>query len=89
MYIPANVVTNNDLANSWTLLMKWIQERTGIKERHFAQALRGHYYYHGRRGAKVAIERAGITAQDIDLIIFATLSPDIFSRAAEYYCNAC
>jgi len=74
--------------NSWTLLMNGSRREPALKNAISPSPTR-HYYYHGVEAAKVAIERAGITAQDIDLIIFATLSPIFFSRAAEYYCNAC
>jgi 3-oxoacyl-[acyl-carrier-protein] synthase-3 len=56
----------------------WIQERTGIKERRYAHRTEETTTTMAVEAAKVAIERAGITAQDIDFIIFATLSPDYY-----------
>lgn len=78
MYIPANVVTNNDLLKYMDTSDEWIQERTGIKERHYAHRTEETTTTMGVEAAKVAIERAGITPQDIDFIVFATLSPDYY-----------
>ena len=78
MYVPSNVVTNNDLLKYMDTSDEWIQERTGIKERRYADRTGETTTTMGVEAAKVAIERAGITAQDIDFIIFATLSPDYY-----------
>jgi 3-oxoacyl-[acyl-carrier-protein] synthase-3 len=78
MYLPGNVVTNNDLMNVMDTTDEWIQERTGIKERRYATRFEETTTTMGVEAAKIAIERAGIIPQDIDLIIFATLSPDYF-----------
>ena len=78
MYIPANVVTNNDLLKYMDTSDEWIQERTGIKERRYAKRTGETTTTMGVEAAKVAIERAGITPQDIDFIVFATLSPDYY-----------
>ena len=77
-YVPKNIYTNDDLARFMDTNDEWIQERTGIKERRFADRLEETTTTMGIEAAKVAIERAGITAQDIDFIIFATLSPDYY-----------
>ena len=77
-YVPANVVTNNDLTKYMETNDEWIQERTGIKERRYAHRTEETTTTMGVEAAKIAIERAGITAQDIDFIIFATLSPDYY-----------
>ena len=78
MYVPKNVITNNDLLKYMDTSDEWIQERTGIKERRFADRTGETTTTMGIEAAKVAIERAGITPQDIDFIIFATLSPDYY-----------
>ncbi|MEO7983094.1 MAG: beta-ketoacyl-ACP synthase III [Bacteroidota bacterium] len=78
MYVPANVVTNNDLMKYMETSDEWIQERTGIKERRYADRTEETTTTMGVEAAKIAIERAGITAQDIDFIIFATLCPDYY-----------
>src|SRR5258705_7917069 len=78
MYVPPNVVTNNDLTKIMDTTDEWIQERTGIKERHYATRYEETTATMGVEAAKIAIDRAGTTAQEIDFIIFATISPDYF-----------
>ena len=78
MYVPGNVYTNNDLARYMDTSDEWIQERTGIKERHFAGRTGETTTTMAVEASKVAIERAGIDPQDIDFIVFATLSPDYY-----------
>lgn len=77
-YVPKQVVTNNDLIKYMDTSDEWIQERTGIKERRFADRTGETTTTMGVEASKIAIERAGITAQDIDFIVFATLSPDYY-----------
>ncbi|HRI21378.1 MAG TPA: 3-oxoacyl-ACP synthase, partial [Panacibacter sp.] len=77
-YIPEKTVTNDDLAQVMETSDAWIQERTGIKERHYAVPHKETSTTMGVKAAEIAIERAGITAQDIDFVIFATLSPDYY-----------
>ena len=77
-YLPAHVVTNNDLLQYMDTSDEWIQERTGIKERRYAHRTEETTTTMGVEAAKIAIERAGITPQDIDFIVFATLSPDYY-----------
>ena len=78
MYVPQHVVTNNDLLKYMDTSDEWIQERTGIKERRYAHRTGETTTTMGVEAAKIAIERAGISPQDIDFIIFATLSPDYY-----------
>jgi 3-oxoacyl-[acyl-carrier-protein] synthase III len=78
MYVPKNVVTNNDLTQVMDTSDEWIQERTGIKERRFATRFEDTTTTMGVEAAKVAMQRAGVAANDIDFIIFATLSPDYY-----------
>jgi 3-oxoacyl-[acyl-carrier-protein] synthase-3 len=78
MYVPDNVVTNNDLLKYMETSDEWIQERTGIKERRYAHRTEETTTTMAVHAAAKAIERAGTTPQDIDFIIFATLSPDYF-----------
>lgn len=77
-YLPERIVTNNDLLQYMDTSDAWIQERTGIKERRYAHRTEETTTTMAVEAAKVAIERAGITAKDIDFIIFATLSPDYY-----------
>ena len=77
-YVPEQVVTNDDLARHMDTSDQWIQERTGIKERRYAKKFEETTSVLGAKAAKIAIERAGITPDDVDFIIFATLSPDYY-----------
>lgn len=77
-YVPEKVVTNEDLTHLMDTSDAWIQERTGIKERRHAKRFEETTATMGVEAAKIAIERAGITKDDIDFIIFATLSPDYY-----------
>ena len=77
-YVPANKVTNEDLKQYMDTSDEWIQERTGIKERRYAHRTEETTTTMAVEASKIAIERAGITAQDIDFIVFATLSPDYY-----------
>ncbi len=78
MYVPEKVYTNNDLAQIMDTNDDWIQERTGIKERRYAHRTQETTATMGIEAAKIAIEHAGITPQDVDFIVFATLSPDYY-----------
>lgn len=78
MYVPENVFTNDDMKKFMDTSDEWIQERTGIKERRYGHRTKETTTTMGVEAAKSAIERAGITAQDIDFIVFATLSPDYY-----------
>ncbi|QEC41231.1 3-oxoacyl-ACP synthase III family protein [Pseudobacter ginsenosidimutans] len=77
-YVPENVVTNQDLTRYMETSDEWIQERTGIRERRYAHRTEETTTTMGVKAAEIAIERAGITPQDIDFIVFATLSPDYY-----------
>ncbi|WP_231389902.1 3-oxoacyl-ACP synthase III family protein [Sphingobacterium pedocola] len=77
-YVPKNIYTNTDLTRFMETSDEWIQERTGIQERRYADRIGETTTSMGIEAAKIAIERAGITAQDIDFIVFATLSPDYY-----------
>lgn len=78
-YVPDNVVTNDDLSKMMDTNDEWIQERTGIKERRWAiENDEDTTSAMGVKAAKIAIERAGIDKDDIDFIVFATLSPDMY-----------
>jgi 3-oxoacyl-[acyl-carrier-protein] synthase-3 len=77
-YLPEDVVTNNDLAKYMDTTDEWIQERTGIKERRYARKHKETTTTMGAAAARQAIERADISKEDIDFILFATLSPDYY-----------
>jgi 3-oxoacyl-[acyl-carrier-protein] synthase-3 len=78
MYLPEQVVTNNDLLKYMDTSDEWIRERTGIRERRYAERKGETTTTMGVEAARIAIERAGITPADIDFIVFATLSPDYY-----------
>ncbi|WP_194768032.1 3-oxoacyl-ACP synthase III family protein [Tamlana sp. I1] len=78
-YLPDNVVTNDDLAKLMDTNDAWIQERTGIKERRWIEkGTEDTSAVMGAKASRIAIERAGLTKDDIDFIVFATLSPDYY-----------
>lgn len=78
-YVPDNVVTNDDLSLLMDTNDAWIQERTGIKSRRWAKNGDGNTTFSmGLKAAKKAIKNAKIDKNDIDFIIFATLSPDYY-----------
>jgi 3-oxoacyl-[acyl-carrier-protein] synthase-3 len=77
-YVPERVVTNQDLMKVMDTTDEWIQERTGIQERRYAKKHEETTTTLGIRAAEIAIERAGITKDDVDFVIFATLSPDYY-----------
>jgi len=78
-YVPENIVTNDDLSKIMDTTDEWIQERTGIKERRWAKPGDGQSTFTmGLEAAKKAILNAGIEKENIDLIVFATLSPDYY-----------
>ncbi|MBQ0117589.1 MAG: ketoacyl-ACP synthase III [Flavobacterium sp.] len=76
-YVPNNIVTNDDLSKVMDTNDEWIKERTGIEQRRHVEA-HDTTTSMGVEAAKVAIERAGIQKEDIDFVIFATLSPDLY-----------
>jgi len=77
-FVPEKVVTNDDLTKYMDTTDQWIQERTGIKERRFAHKHKESTTSMAVKASEIAIERAGIQKEDIDFIVFATLSPDYF-----------
>lgn len=78
-YVPENVVTNDDLSKLMDTNDAWIQERTGIKERHHIKKGDGNTTaVMGVKAATIALERAGLSPNDMELIVFATLSPDMY-----------
>lgn len=74
---PAKRVTNNDLAKRVETNDEWIMERTGIRARRVADLSKGETNSKfAAEASKIALNKAGLTANDIDLILFATVSPD-------------
>ncbi|TRX39218.1 3-oxoacyl-ACP synthase III family protein [Flavobacterium restrictum] len=77
-YVPSNVVTNDDLSKIIDTNDAWIQERTGIQERRHIIKGEDTTTTMGVKAAKIAIERSGVAKEDIDFVVFATLSPDYY-----------
>ena len=81
-YLPPRVVTNEDLARKLDTSDAWIQERTGIRQRHIAEESQTASDL-ALEASRRALESAGLKAADIDLIIVATSTPDyIFPSTA-------
>ena len=74
-YLPARLVTNADLAKQMDTSDEWIQQRTGIRQRHIAAdgELTSHL---ALKASERALEHAGLKASDLDLIVLATATPD-------------
>ena len=80
-YVPENIVTNDDLSKIMNTNDEWITERTGIKERRHRKNRNDEdetTAFLGMKAAEMALKNAKISAEDLDFIIFATLSPDYF-----------
>lgn len=76
-YLPPLVVTNDKISEFVETNHEWIVERTGITERRISQGEDTSDV--SAEASKIALERAGVKAEDIDLIIVATVSPDMFT----------
>ncbi len=76
-YLPPRVVTNHDLAEVMDTSHEWVVERSGIEQRHWVGDDEGNYGM-GVKAARAALEDARIAPEEIDCIIYATLSPDFF-----------
>ncbi|MDN3672057.1 beta-ketoacyl-ACP synthase III [Flavobacterium branchiarum] len=77
-YVPSNVVTNDDLSKVMDTNDEWIQERTGIEERRHIIRGEDTTTSMGVKAAEIAIQRSGVAKEDIDFVVFATLSPDYY-----------
>ncbi len=74
-YLPERIVTNAELAKQVETSDEWIQQRTGIKQRHIAAD--GEFTSHlALKASQQALDRAGLKASDLDLIVLATATPD-------------
>ena len=75
-YLPARVVSNKDLTEFVETSDEWIQSRSGIVERRWVEPDETTTSDLGLEAANSAMAAAGITKDDLDMVIFATLSPD-------------
>ncbi len=74
-YLPKRIVTNDELAKKMDTSDEWIQQRTGIRQRHIAAD--GEFTSHlALKASERALAHAGVKASDLDLIILATATPD-------------
>ena len=74
MYVPPKVVTNKDLEKLMDTSDEWIRQRSGIEERRYVEGVGTSELAY--EAAKNALDSAGISPEDLDLILVATLSPD-------------
>lgn len=77
-YVPKNIVKNKDLEDVMNTSDEWIRERTGIEERRWVDDDKLSTSLMGTYAAEEAIKDARIDKNDIDFIIFSTLSPDYY-----------
>jgi 3-oxoacyl-[acyl-carrier-protein] synthase III len=77
-YVPERVVSNDELTKVMDTSDEWVQERTGIQTRRYGKKHEETTTTMGAAAARIACERAGISPEDIDFIVFATLSPDYY-----------
>jgi 3-oxoacyl-[acyl-carrier-protein] synthase-3 len=74
-YLPERIVTNDELARKMETSDEWIQQRTGIRQRHIAAD--GEFTSHlATKAAQRALDASGVRVADLDLIVLATATPD-------------
>ena len=77
-YVPKNVITNFDLEKQMDTSNEWIVERTGINERRYFTPEEDTVSSMATNATKMALERANIPKEDVDMIILATITPDYY-----------
>jgi len=77
-YVPERVVTNDELSSIIETSNEWIIERTGIQERRFIDPDKDTVANMSAKASRMALERAGMDSSEIELIVFATITPDYF-----------
>src|SRR6185436_3544840 len=77
-HVPETVITNQYLSQLMETNNEWIVERTGIQERRWMNPAKDTVANMAAKAARMALERAKLTEQDIDFIVFATITPDYF-----------
>ncbi|MEZ0610615.1 3-oxoacyl-ACP synthase III family protein [Fibrella sp. WM1] len=77
-YVPDNVVTNDDLTQYMETSDTWIQERTGIRQRRYFTYGKDTNASMATAASRMALERASLQATDVDLIVYATITPDYY-----------
>ena len=77
-YVPDNIVTNNDLTQYMDTSDAWIQERTGIQQRRYFTYGKDTNASMAAAASRMALDRAGLQPADVDLIVYATITPDYY-----------
>ena len=77
-YVPDNIVTNDDLTQYMDTSDAWIQDRTGIKQRRYFTYGKDTNASMATAASRMALDRAGLEAKDVDLIVYATITPDYY-----------
>jgi 3-oxoacyl-[acyl-carrier-protein] synthase-3 len=77
-YVPERIVTNDDLSKLMNTTNEWIVERTGIQERRWFTPGVDTVNNMAAKASRMALERAKVSKDEIDFIIFATITPDYF-----------
>ena len=84
-YVPTRVVTNDELSQLMDTSDAWIQERTGIQERHWYEQGKDTTVSMGVAAARVALDRAQVSASEVDFIVFCTITPDHYFPGGGVY----
>ena len=84
-YVPDNIVKNSDLEEMMNTSDQWIKERTGIEERRWVDNDKLSTSLMGTYASESAISDAGIDKNEIDFIIFSTLSPDTIFQVLGFF----
>ncbi|MEB2776262.1 beta-ketoacyl-ACP synthase III [Algoriphagus sp. D3-2-R+10] len=77
-YVPERIVTNHELAEMMNTNNEWIVERTGIESRHWFTPGIDTVTSMSKKASEITLDRAGVKAEEIDFIVFATITPDYF-----------
>lgn len=77
-YLPENIVTNQDLSKIMDTTDEWIVERTGIHQRRFMDPEKDTVANMAAKATRMALERANLKVEDIEFIVFATITPDYY-----------
>ena len=79
--VPDKILTNQELAEMVDTSDEWIRTRTGIKERHIAEDGKATSDY-AADAARLALDQANLPAEELDMIIFGTVTPDMYFPSA-------
>ena len=77
-YVPETIVTNDDLTQYMNTTDAWIQERTGIQQRRWFTYGKDTNASMAAAASRMALDRAGVDVKSVDVIVYATLSPDYY-----------